>query len=71
MNSRRPRPSFSLPSPYDVIARLNLDAGTRILGERIQERQLALSEILRLGAVVNERTGNHPTRNVQHRASAA
>ena len=40
--------------PEDVLARLNLDAGTRTLGELIQERQLAISEILRLQAIVRE-----------------
>lgn len=71
MNTRRPEPSFKPPSSDDVIARLNLDAGTRTLGELIQERQLALSEIFRLRALVNERAGTHPRRDIQRRAFVA
>ena len=71
MATHRPGSSFNLPSADDVITCLNLDAGTRTLGELIRERQLALSEILRLRAVVNEQTRDHPTCHAQHGAFAA
>lgn len=54
MNTPRSRRSFNRPCSDDVLARLRLDAGTRTLGELIQERQLAISEILRLQAIVRE-----------------
>jgi len=59
MNIRRSERSFNFPSSDDVLARLSLDAGTRTLGELIQERQLAISEILRLRALVHAR-GDRP-----------
>ncbi len=54
MNTHRSERSFIRPNADDVITRLRFDAGTRTLGELIQERQLAISEILRLQAIVRE-----------------
>jgi len=71
MNIRRSERSFNFPSSDDVLARLSLDAGTRTLGELIQERQLAISEILRLRALVHERgETDRPTPDISLRSSA-
>ena len=56
MNTPRSGQSYYRPYSDDVLARLSLDAGTRTLGELIQERQLAISEILRLRGLVHDRT---------------
>lgn len=72
MNTHRSERSFNPPYPDDVLARLNLDAGSRTLGELIQERQLAISEILRLRALIHKRTENdRSTPDVGRRSSAA
>lgn len=55
MSSQRDDPAFRPPHPDDVLERLKLDAGTRILGELIQERQMAVSEILHLRSLIFER----------------
>ena len=44
--------------PNEVLSRLILDTGTRTLGELIQERQMAVSEILRLRSLIFERSWN-------------
>ena len=54
MNTHHSERSFIRPNSDDVLTRLRFDAGTRTLGELIQERQLAISEILRLQAIVRE-----------------
>lgn len=71
MNIHRSERSFNFPcSGGDTLARLSLDAGTRTLGELIQERQLAISEILRLRALVYGRTEtDRPTPEVSRRSS--
>ena len=63
--------SFNAPSPGDVLARLSLDAVTRTLGELIQERQLAISEILRLRALVHgQRETDRATPKISRYSSA-
>lgn len=65
MNTHHSERSFIRPNSDDVLTRLRLDAGTRTLGELIQERQLAISEILRLQAIVREMEAEpRPTRHI-------
>ena len=72
MNSQRSDRSFIRPNSDDVLVRLNLDAGTRTLGELIQERQLAISEILRLRAIVRALEAEpHASRNIGQRSPGA
>ena len=72
MNTPRSKQSLNRPCSDDVLARLRLDAGTRTLGELIQERQLAISEILRLQAIVREMQADpHPSRHITQSSHAA
>ncbi len=72
MSSQRGDPAFRPPHPDDVLERLKLDAGTRTLGELIQERQMAVSEILRLRSLIFERQrGDRSTADDKDYAPAA
>jgi prophage regulatory protein len=59
------------PPSDDALARLTLDAGTRTLGELIQERQLAISEILRLRALISGGAATNPTSMIFSVSSSA
>ena len=72
MNTQRSERSFTRPISDDILVPLNLDAGTRTLGELIQERQLAISEILRLRANVRALEAEpHASRNIGQRSPGA
>jgi prophage regulatory protein len=54
MNTCRAASKFSPFRTDEILNRLSVDAGSRTLGELIQERQLAVSEILRLQGLLRE-----------------
>ena len=72
MNTHRSERSFIRPNADDVLTRLRFDAGTRTLGELIQERQLAISEILRLQAIVRDsEADSRPSHHIGQSCPAA